>query len=81
MIGADTALLNTDTGLLVAYQDAFNNDIKLASQNNSSWDIETLDGAEAALGFHNTLVEIDGTVYAACYNYTTEKVWFSNIDE
>jgi hypothetical protein len=81
MIGADTALLNTDSGLLIAYQDAFNNDIKLASQNNSSWNIETLGGTDAALGFHNTLVDIDGSVYAACYNYTTEKVWFSNIDE
>lgn len=81
MIGADTALLNTDAGLVIAYQDAFNNDIKLASQSGTSWTLETIGGADSALGFHNTLIEIDGAVYAACYNYTAEKVWFSNTTE
>jgi hypothetical protein len=83
MIGADTAILNAPTGLVVAYQDAYNNDIKIATQNGQSWNTQTLGGVDGAgaLGFHNELVEIDGTVYAATYNFTTEKVWFSSIGQ
>ena len=81
MIGADTALLNTENGTVIAYQDSFHNDIKIASQNGSNWDLSTIGGTDAALGFHNTLINIEGNVYAACYNYTTEKVWFSSVGE
>jgi hypothetical protein len=79
LIGADTALLNTDNGLMVLYQDAYNNDIRLAEENGTTWNTRTLDGVDSALGFHNQVAIIDGVVYAACYNFTTEKVWFSTV--
>jgi hypothetical protein len=81
MIGADTAIINTTNGLMVAYQDSYNNDLLIATQNGDSWNTETLSGVDGdgALGFHNELVEIDGTAYVATYNFTTEKVWFSEV--
>lgn len=83
MIGADTAITNSENGLVVAYQDSYNNDIMIATQNGASWNTQTLGGVDGdgALGFHNELVEIEGTVYAATYNFTTEKAWFSSITE
>ncbi len=83
MIGADTAILSSSNGLQVAYQDSYNNDILIATQNGDGWDTQTLGGStgsgEGALGFHNELIEIDGTSYAATYNFSTEKVWFSAV--
>ena len=81
LIGADTELFNTDAGLKVLYQDSYNNDIRFAEENGTTWNTSTLDGVDNALGFHNELVSIDGTLYAACYNFTTEKVWFSSISD
>ena len=83
MVGADTAILGSTNGLVVAYQDSYNNDILIATQNGDSWNTQTLGGVDGdgALGFHNELVEVNGTVYAATYNFTTETVWFSSIGE
>ena len=81
LVGADTAILNSSSGLMIAYQDSYNNDLKLATQNGDTWNTETLGGVDGAgaLGFHNELMEIDGTGFVASYNFTTEKVWFSPV--
>lgn len=79
-IGADSDLIATSSGLQVVYHDAYNNDIKLATQNtDETWNTQTLAGADGALGFHNALVEIDGSIYAASYNFGEEVVWFSQV--
>ena len=79
-IGADSDLIATSSGLQVAYHDAYNNDIKLATQNSDgTWNTQTLAGVDGALGFHNALVEIGGSVYAASYNFGEEVVWFSAV--
>ena len=83
MVGADTAVVGSQNGLVVAYQDSYNNDILIATQNADTWNTQSMGGVDGdgALGFHNELVEIDGTVYAATYNSTTETVWFSSVGE
>ena len=79
-LGADTELLITSAAMYVAYHDGYNNDIKLATKTGEDdWTVATLDGAEDALGFHNELIELNGVVYAACYNYTEQTVWFQQI--
>ena len=79
-LGADSDLIATSSGLQVAYHDAYNNDVKLASQNSDgTWNTQTLAGVDGALGFHNALVEIGGSVYAASYNFGEETVWFSAV--
>ena len=79
-IGADSDLIKSSLGLQVAYHDAYNNDIKLASQNSDgTWNTQTLAGVDEALGFHNALIEVGGSVYAASYNFSEETVWFSAV--
>lgn len=79
-LGADSDLIATSSGLQVAYHDAYNNDVKLASQNSDgTWNTRTLAGVDGALGFHNALVEIGGSVYAASYNFGEETLWFSAV--
>ena len=79
-IGADTELLITSTAMYVAYHDGYNNDIKLATKTgDGDWNISTLDGADHALGFHNELIDINGAIYAACYNFTDQTVWFQQV--
>ena len=60
-----------------------NNDILIATQNAETWNTQSMGGVDGAgaLGFHNEFVEVDGTVYAATYNFTTKKVWFSSVGE
>ena len=78
-IGADSEILVNDNGIYIAYHDGYNNDIKLASFTNDAWSIDTLGGTETALGFHNELIELNGNIYAACYNFTDNNVWFDQI--
>ena len=78
-IGADSDIIATASGLQVAYHDAYNNDIKLAKQSaDGSWSTQVLE-SDGALGFHNALVEIGDSVYAASYNFGEEVVWFSPV--
>jgi hypothetical protein len=75
-VGADSALFK-DGGLGVLYQDATNNDVLVARQRDGAWALETVAGSEAALGFHNETVAIDGKRYAASYDFTNRTAWFA----
>lgn len=77
-VGADSAIYGTGGGdVAVLYFDGVNNDMKLARERDSAWISETVTGTGAATGFHNETIEIDGTRYAACYDYTARTIWFS----
>jgi hypothetical protein len=78
-IGADSELLSTSNGLVVVYHDGYNNDIKLARRNGTNWSVSTLGGTDMALGFHNELIEINGNLFAGCFDFTNQSVWFSAI--
>jgi hypothetical protein len=78
-IGADSELLVNENGIYIAYHDGYNNDIKMAAFNDGAWNISTLGGTETALGFHNELIDIDGTIFTACYNFTDNNVWFEQL--
>lgn len=74
--GADSALVMDGTSATILYFDGVNNDMKRAVKSGAAWNVDTV-AADGALGFHNETVSVDGVRYAACYNYTTRKIWFS----
>ena len=79
-IGADSDILVSENGIFVTYHDGYNNDMKYAYRNSDgTWNTQSYIGVDGALGFHNALVEIDGTLYGASFDYTQETVWFSSI--
>jgi hypothetical protein len=78
-VGADTDIyLDPASGTpSIAYFDGRNNDMKLAWQSGTEWNLDTVVGSEGALGFHNEVVTNGSITYAACYDYTNRKIWFS----
>ncbi|MDG1483076.1 MAG: hypothetical protein P8R54_26040 [Myxococcota bacterium] len=78
-VGADTDIFldPASNGVSFAYFDGRNNDMKLAWQSGGEWNLDTVVGSEGALGFHNEVVTSGGVTYAACYDYTNRKLWFS----
>ena len=81
-VGADTDIfLDPGPGSVsMAYFDGRNHDMKLAWQSGSEWNLDTVAGSEGALGFHNEVATSGAVSYAACYDYTNRKVWFSKLD-
>jgi hypothetical protein len=75
-VGADTVLYAAGSDLAVLYFDGANNDLKRARGSGGAWSVETVAGDGAAVGYHNESVEIGGTRYAACYDYTNRAIWF-----
>jgi hypothetical protein len=76
-VGADIALYDNGSDPGILYSDAANNDLKLARMSSGSWARDTVGGTGAALGYHNETVDIGGTRYVACYDYTARSIWFS----
>lgn len=74
--GADGAVFVKDGAPHIAYFDGVENDLRLATPNGSSWSLSPLAGTGAAVGYHNEVASVGGTVYAACYDYTNRNVWF-----
>lgn len=76
-VGADTVVWSDGSNPAIAYFDGKNNDLKLARKSGGSWATETVGTEGSAIGYHNESVEIDGTRYLACYDYTARTLWFS----
>jgi hypothetical protein len=76
-VGADTVVWADGSNPAIAYFDGKNNDLKLARKSGGAWAAETVGTEGAAIGYHNESVEIDGTRYLACYDYTKRTLWFS----
>lgn len=72
-VGADSAVLIKDGNPEIVYFDAVKNDVKLARKS-GSWATSTA-ASDGALGYHNEIVEVGGTVYAGCYSYSARHVW------
>jgi hypothetical protein len=80
IVGADSDIYVNEDELTVVYFDGKNNNIKKAVRSGDTWTTSTLAGDDGALGFHNEIASIGGTLYAACYNYGGQTVWFEAID-
>lgn len=76
-VGADSVIYGAGSDPAVLYFDGANNDMKVARKSGGAWALETVGGSGAALGYHNETVEIGGTRYVACYDYTNRTIWFS----
>jgi len=80
-VGADTEVFLRDGLVNVLYFDGRTNDMKLAKDNGTEWDIQTLAGDTEAVGFHNEIVEdANGYWWAASYNYTTRKIFAQRLE-
>ena len=79
-VGADTEIYrDSDGNLAILYFSGAANDLYHATASGDAWTSTLIDGDETALGFHNETVEIDGTRYAGCYDYTNRTIWFSSL--
>ena len=72
--GADTEIFVRDEAFSVLYFDGANSDQVLATDN-GGWASETVGGADAAVGFHNEVVEIGGVFWLASYDYTHQTLF------
>ncbi len=85
-VGADTEIFVRNGRLSVVYFDGQNNDMKLAEKTGALWVASTLGGSEAvngtetAVGFHNEVARIGESWWAASYDYTTRKLFITNVD-
>lgn len=78
-VGSDSEIFVEGGALHILYFDGNENNLKLARQDGGSWTSDTVGGADAALGFHNETVNVDGKRYAACYDYTNRTIWFEEL--
>ncbi|MCB9746466.1 MAG: hypothetical protein H6740_28070 [Alphaproteobacteria bacterium] len=78
-IGADSELFLNGSFPAILYFDGNENNLKLAQSNGSEWSVDTVAGADAALGFHNETVVAGGTRYIGCYDYTNRTIWFESL--
>ncbi|MCB9765790.1 MAG: hypothetical protein H6739_38805 [Alphaproteobacteria bacterium] len=78
-IGADTELFLNGSYPAILYFDGNENNLKLAQSTGSAWQIDTVAGDEAALGFHNETVSTNGKRYIGCYDYTNRTIWFTEL--
>ncbi len=74
--GADTAPYFNGNDLSIVYHDGDNNNMKLAKGGAGNWSTSTVTGTDAAAGFQNEVVSVDGAFYALCYDYTNRTIWF-----
>ena len=72
--GADTEIFMRDGKISVTYFDGFNNNQVLAT-NDGGWVQQTIGGDDAAVGFHNEVVEINGVYWLASYDYTNQTLF------
>ena len=74
-VGEDVALVPGGGGIV--YMDGYNADMKLARRSGDAWVLDVVTGADGARGFHNEAVNIGGTTYVGCYDFTARTIWFS----
>ncbi len=67
--GADPELVLLGDELAIVYQDGRGSDLVLARAT-TGWTVETLSGADGAVGFHNEVVKLGATAWVATYDYT-----------
>lgn len=75
-VGADSSLTFVGGEPVIMYQDAVNNDAKLARRDSAGWTV-TQHMTDGAVGFHNNVAAgSDGRVNWAGYNHSTHDIEF-----
>ena len=80
IVGADSDIFVNENSTHIVYFDGKNNDMKKAVRNADTWTTSTVTGNDGALGFHNEIININGTLYAGCYNYSDKVTWFGALE-
>ena len=78
--GADAALFMNGTYPAIVSFDGRDNNILLSQEAGGTWTTDTLAGDDAALGYHNEVIEAGGVHYVGCYDYTNRSLWFEQLD-
>lgn len=74
-MGADTEVFVRDGQVNILYFDGHENDMRLAVQTDSGWDLQTLAGTDKAVGYHNEVAFTHGRWWAASYDYTNRQIF------
>lgn len=78
--GADTEVFVRGGAVNIVYFDGENNDMLHAVRNAGSWKVEQLGGADAAVGFHNEVVEVADGWWVASYDFTNRVLFTSKLN-
>jgi hypothetical protein len=76
MRGADTAIFERDGQPAIVYQDAFHNDLWLATREESGeWKLEKQGGDEGPIGFHNEVTFAGGKWWSGSFDYAKNQLF------
>lgn len=83
--GADTEIVKRGGAIGVLYFDGQNNDMKYSSKQGTVWLAETIGGnptpeaASAPVGFHNEIVRVGESWWAASYDFSTKSLYIKEL--
>lgn len=79
MRGADTAVWEVAGEPQILYFDGMDNDLWIAKRSGSTWTTERLGEDGAAVGFHNEVATVDGSVWVGSYDYTNDGLFLKRL--
>ena len=77
--GADTHIFTHDDKKTILYFDGHDNNMMMVQQSGSDWNITTVGGETAAIGFHNEATATDGHMWVASYDFTNRTLFIKDI--
>ena len=76
MRGSDSELFMMNGDLQMVYFDGHNNDMMLATPGpQNSWQVSSLGGDDAAVGFHNEVVALPEGYFVASFDHTNQRLF------
>ncbi|MBW2257041.1 MAG: hypothetical protein JRI25_20945 [Deltaproteobacteria bacterium] len=73
--GADTEVFLRDGQLSILYFDGYNNDMRLATETGSGWQVDAIAGDGIAVGYHNEVAYTHDRWWVASYDYTNRRIF------
>lgn len=77
--GADTHIFSHNNQTSIVYFDGHDNNMMLAQLTGSDWNITTVGGETAAVGFHNEATATDGHMWVASYDFTNRTLFIKDL--
>jgi hypothetical protein len=77
--GADTEVFKHNEQMSIVYFDGHDNNMMRAEQTGTAWNISTVGGETAAVGFHNESTVADGRLWVGSYDFTNRTLFIKDI--
>lgn len=80
-VGADSEVVKRGGNVGVVYFDGMNNDMKYVSKQGTVWVAETIGGKLNPVGFHNEIVKLGDSWWAASYDFATKGLFTKKLSD